>query len=836
MDFDGNNHLVSLFDSINDAIITFDNELRYTYINKRACEIINKIKEDVLGKKVTDIFPGILHTKLGKPLQIVLKTGKPYTWEYYSSGGKQWLRGNAYKTSQGIVIFYTDITNRHKLEEDLIEKAKLIELSHEAIFIMDKNNKIVFWNKGSEDLYGWKSNEVIGKHGDTILKTVYPISLEKIHKEIEKKKTWEGTIKHITKKGKELIIQSRWSLLHVGDTTKILEINRDITEHESVKRDLLMNEKKFRSLIENSSDGILVSNGNLKFTYVSSSIKKILGYSQDEFLKMSLQKIIHPDDFPLIMNIRKMLFTKEKNIKGEFRVKNKKGEWRWIEANSSNFLADAAVKGIVSNFRDITDKKLYELELEGKNRKITEIVENFNYGYYAMDKEWRYVYVNKKGEEMGHIKRDDVLGKTVWNVFPDVEKLEIGKAMRQVMKNRTPMTVTQYYPSHNMWYENYIYPSIEGIAVYNRNSTEEKNIQQQVIDTQQELEAILKNIPNGVIVQDSESTLVYANKEAMHLLGYESIEQMMKSPRFEYIYKFDLQDEYGKKFPLENMPGRKAFETGKTVQVTIKFVNKKTNKSRWLTITSTVIYKGHGKNPLVINVLQDITEFKDIDVRKNNFISMASHELKTPLTSLKIYMHLLSDIKKLDTRKQTEYVTKAAEQIDKLQQLVSDLLDQSTIQQGKLSLQLKEIYFDFFIKEFIDQYQELLPDFHLIVKGKTDSIVTIDRYRMEQVLANLLSNAAKYSQDKKEIILTLSKKGAYVHLSVKDSGIGIPEKDLHNIFKPYYRVLGKRESTYPGLGMGLYITRDIVTKHGGDISVESTLGKGSVFTLSLPSA
>ncbi len=961
MDVEEGNNFLAALDNIDEAVIAFDNKLHYTYINKRGLELINKKKEEVIGKNIEDVFPGVKYTESGKHFYRVIKTRKPIFWEYYSEGKKQWLKGRAYHTNDGIVVFYTDVTERHFLEDSLQEKTRLLELSFDAIQIEDEQNKILYWNKGAEIIYGWKEEEVIGKIGYQLLGIQFPGGYDRFFRQLRKTKHWKGILNYITKDKKQIIVESTWALLEKNGKEQILQINHDITEQTLIKKQLALSEKKIRSMIENSSDIIVISDGEMHVQYISGAVKRVLGYSSEDFHKLSLDKIVHPEDIHLltalskglqkhkfitgvfrvktkrgqwkwvetyshnlldepavqgvVSNVRDITETKKAEQKveeseskfralienssdvtlitnakgkityispsikkifgyspedliksppklvfhpddiektmanlhkllsgytnrtsGEYRIKNKKGEWRWIHTEATNLLNDSIVQGIVSNVRDITDEKLYQEKIENQTKKITEILEHFSYGYYALDKDWKYLYINKEGEKLSRVKREDILGKSVWDIFPDVETNETGNAMKQVMKERHPMKVIQYYPPYNMWYENYIYPTIEGIAIYSRNITEEKNIQQEIFDTEQELEAILKNIPNGVMVQDTEGSLVYVNNEAAKLTGYSSIDEMLKAPKLDYIYKFDLRNEYGKKFLVENLPGRIALQTGKNAQATVKFIHKRTGEVRWLTITSTVIYRGRERKPLVVNVMQDISELKEADVRKNDFISMASHELKTPLTSLKVYMHLLTEKQKINENKKKEYIVKASDQVEKLQQLVSELLDQSTIQQGRLSLHLQEMYFDYFVQEFINHYQEVVKGFTFTVTGKTNSLVKIDKYRIEQVLANLLSNAVKYSADKKEVVIKLLKGESSVYLSVTDFGMGIPSTELESIFKPYYRVIGKKENTFPGMGMGLYITKDIVIKHGGNITAESIPGQGTTFTVSLPIA
>ncbi|HEX7042671.1 MAG TPA: PAS domain S-box protein [Patescibacteria group bacterium] len=603
------------------------------------------------------------------------------------------------------------------LDEDILENLELINLSHDAIFIFDEYGKITYWNKGAENLYGWRSSEVIGKKATKILNTTFPKSFAKIKSILSKEKFWEGVLKHTTKNAREIFIKSRWTYIKSKNKRNILEINRDITETIESKLRLEKNEKKFRSMIENSSDVIIISDLNLKIKYVSPSVKKIFGYNPKKVIDLSVKDFVHPDDLSLLIKTHKGLVKNGIDITEEYKVRNSRGETRWIRAHSSNLLSDPNVEGIVTNFRDITNEKIY---------------------------------------------------------------------------------------------------------------------QQEIIDTQKELSAILKNVPVGVIVQNEDGDLVYVNKKAAEIAEYASVEEMMGAPRFDYIYKFEMRDEFDKKLSLNNLPGRVAIRTKKDVSVMLKFVSRKTKKVRWLIINSTITYQGQNNKPLLINMLQDVTEYKDADLRKNEFITMASHELKTPLTSLNVYMQFLLSNQKINNSKRGEYLLKAAGQVTKLQQLVSELLDQSTIQEGKLSLHLQETYIDFFINEIVNSFRETVRNFRFNIRGKTNSIVSIDKYRLEQVMANLLVNAVKYSNDRKEILVSLSKNKSFVLVSVRDFGIGVPQNEVKNIFKKYYRVIGKRENTFSGLGMGLYISEDIIKKHGGAISVKSTVGKGTKFTFTLP--
>ncbi|MEO6330562.1 MAG: ATP-binding protein, partial [Ginsengibacter sp.] len=232
----------------------------------------------------------------------------------------------------------------------------------------------------------------------------------------------------------------------------------------------------------------------------------------------------------------------------------------------------------------------------------------------------------------------------------------------------------------------------------------------------------------------------------------------------------------------------------------------------------------------VFNNLMD--QIQESHKKKDEFIGIASHELKTPLTSIKAYLQVLAEMENQQPNKQ--YVQKALENVNKLQQLLFDLLDVSKIQSGQLELNINEFNIDALIDEAIAASQIISAHHKIIREGKPIAQnISADRQRIEQVLINLLSNATKYSPGANKVIVRTSKTASEVIVSVKDLGIGIPAEEQSKIFDRFYRSSELSRHHISGFGLGLYICKDIITRHGGKIWIES-IGNGSVFNFSLP--
>ncbi|MDB5285167.1 MAG: domain S-box protein [Mucilaginibacter sp.] len=225
-------------------------------------------------------------------------------------------------------------------------------------------------------------------------------------------------------------------------------------------------------------------------------------------------------------------------------------------------------------------------------------------------------------------------------------------------------------------------------------------------------------------------------------------------------------------------------------------------------------------------------EIKNLNEKKDEFIGLASHELKTPLTSISGYLQIIS---RLNTDDNTQkFVDKTANQVKKLTSLVSDLLDVSKIEAGKLQLAKEE----FDIRTVINNVIELIHfsnvSYQISLDTDIESLTMIgDPDRIEQVLINLLNNAIKYSPGNNKVKLLLSHSDREVKIGVKDFGIGIAPDNLTKVFTRFYRVEGTNH-TISGLGIGLYLSNEIIIRHHGKLWVESELGKGSTFWLTLP--
>ncbi len=235
----------------------------------------------------------------------------------------------------------------------------------------------------------------------------------------------------------------------------------------------------------------------------------------------------------------------------------------------------------------------------------------------------------------------------------------------------------------------------------------------------------------------------------------------------------------------------------------------------------------------MLGTVIDITEQKRLQQQKDDFLSIASHELKTPITSLKASVQLMERIKNDPSpEKLARLIDQAVKSMHKVSTLVEDLLNVSRANESQLRINKSPVDLTQLLENCcIDVRSESV--FTITVQAPPGLMVDADEHAIDQVITNLVNNAVKYAPGSKEIILSARTDGNQVYVSVRDFGPGIPKDKLPHLFERYYQV-DTAAYDRSGLGLGLYICAEIIKKHGGQIGVDSQLGEGSTFYFTLP--
>ncbi|TMD81320.1 MAG: hypothetical protein E6I97_00770 [Chloroflexi bacterium] len=372
----------------------------------------------------------------------------------------------------------------------------------------------------------------------------------------------------------------------------------------------------------------------------------------------------------------------------------------------------------------------------------------------------------------------------------------------------------------------------------------------------QRLELIISSMAEGLLITNEQGGITLLNVSAQHLLAQAQLDLKQNTPlrklalanNVSWLHKLaDIIDEAQTGVTVMNQE-LIAGEAGESVPLT-------------LSISAAPLHDASQvqMGPIgVVAVLNDVTANKQIEKLKDEFVSVVSHELRSPLTAIKGYtQHLMRRIDRRLRKTQQEHQQQSSaisavdlpenydlrslsiiqSQADHLERLVNDLLDLSQVQWGKLHLQYSSFYLADVLVESVRSVQASAEQHTIYLDiAVQDTKIVADKMRMSQVIGNILDNAIKYSPQGGQVIVKLEEREGDYFVSITDQGIGISQEYLDHIFERFYRVRNTASRQYSGIGLGLYVTRAIVEEHGGHIWVTNNKGLGCTFSFTVPAA
>lgn len=355
-------------------------------------------------------------------------------------------------------------------------------------------------------------------------------------------------------------------------------------------------------------------------------------------------------------------------------------------------------------------------------------------------------------------------------------------------------------------------------------------LEQKYVNQSHQLQAITDNATSCLFMIDVKGYPTFMNPSAVKTTGY-TLQEIKKKNLHDVVHA-DHQNK--NEHLVKKCPIIKALGEMKAIKDREDFFIDKKGR-RFPIAFSVAPLQQDGKPQGAVLEFQDITKRKELEQQKDDFIGVASHELKTPVTSMKSYTQILKKrYEKIGDTISAQTMGKIDNQINKLTSIITDLLDVTRTQSGNLNLKPEEFDMEELVKEVVDNTQLTSPKHIITIESSKKSRLTADRDRTGQVIINFLTNAIKYSPNGKKIIVKIKRNKNEIVVGVTDFGIGIPPEKLDQVFDRFMRVGGKRMETFGGLGLGLYISSQIIQRQGGRIWAKSEVGKGSTFYFSLP--
>lgn len=585
-----------------------------------------------------------------------------------------------------------------------------------------------------------------------------------------------------------------------------------------------------------------------RFLFVNEKFRDWYGVEPQDVVGMSVLDLIGEKEF----NERKPHYDeaiKGKIVKINGKVQHKKLGLREIEITyHPDHNESGEVQGFVAIGYDITDQKHAEKvaqDNEARFRSLTEVMPQL---IWIMDAEGKAIFFNQNWPRVTDTSMEENLGHGWMNVVHPEDRVSVVLAWREAVKSAVIYEVEYRLRMGN---GNYRWHMARGIPIKNDRGQVERWVGTTTdIEVQKNARVLADNERERIYSLFMQSPVVICV-----LTGPDHYFDLVNPPAKNFFGGRDLKGlPYKEVLPELEEQGYyrlidEVYHSGKGCFLAAQKISIKQHDGSYKEHYHDLFYEPikdeHGLTTGVLNMSVDVTEqvkaLRDMEEAlkaRDQFLSVASHELKTPLTSLKLQSQLtlrtLAKDGEIPVERQKSQAYQLSELVSKLTRLIDDMLDVSRIRTGKLNLNKSEHEMGDIVREVVFRMGLLfeaanLPLPTLIISKRFEG--EWDRFRLEQVLGNLLTNAIRYGKGK-PIEVSIFEKDRHVAVSVTDHGYGIAEADIERIFGRFERAVHSSEVS--GLGLGLFISKEIIEAHGGKIYVQSVLDQGSTFTFELP--
>lgn len=618
----------------------------------------------------------------------------------------------------------------------------------------------------------------------------------------------------------------------------------DVTEKVLARKKIEESESELRRLIDTVPAMIWITNESGESVYLNKNWYDYTGQKPEEALGFGWRNAAHPEDKELAEKSFKKANLERNAYSVTFRVKTKTGEYRWvIDSGRPKYSSDGEYEGMMGTVVDVHQEKMKEKVLADVEYKYEELIHS-SPSLIATFKGRDFIVEIANDaiiETWG--KGNDVIGKPLLEMLPELTQQGMDKILNEVYTTGIPykgyeMPIEiERHGKRELFHFNFIfYPqrdaqgNIVGIVDIATEVTPQALLNKTLKESESHFRLMADLMPDKVTNTDAKGNFIYFNKNWLDYTGLSS-EQLKENGYVSFIHPYEKKE-------FENR-WLKSLATGSPFEMELRLLNRN-GKYRWHLNRAEAVKDELGKIKMWIGTSIEIQRIKEEERRKGDFLKMVSHELKTPVTSIKGYVQLLLKmLKNGEDIKMPSFPLKPSleridHQINRLTRLISEMLDLSKIEENKLELRKEIFSLNDLVTETIQDIVFTNTQHNIQVIHDYKCMVFADKDRIGQVLINLVINAIKYSPDSKDIMVNIKKyRKNQVAVSVKDQGIGIDKKNHKNVFKRFYRIGGKSEETYSGFGIGLYLANEIIQRHKGSITLKSKKGKGSEFCFTL---
>ena len=836
-------------------------------VNEKMLQFMGRKKDEVVNMPVFDAMPEVKEQIFKELLDKVYSTGERFVADElpvnlmrngklenaYVKFAYEPLR-NEDGIVSGIMAVAHEITdevyNRNKNEKNDAFNRTVLESSPDCLKVIDGEGKIQFTNHNGlcllevDDFNMIKNTPWWQMWGEQNQQMVKEAVAKSLGGETAYFQAVDFTLKG-TKKWWDVIVSPVLEEDVHKKVSYIIAVSRDITKQKKEEIKLAESEQRFRNLVEKSPSPILILKGKeMLLEVLNQPVLSIFNITAGSLGKPLLQVLPEFKGQPFIEWLMDVYQNGVTHYGNEMPAYFKRVNGQ-IETLYFNFVYqpyredDGNISGVMITASDVTEQVVARKKVEVQTRLFEDMLITAP-GFVCTLSGPAHVYELVNAQYQNLFGKRHLQGKPIMIALPELEGQGFDTLLDHVYntgetyvgidipillardENLVPELRYFNFSYQPMYDEN---KNIYSILVFGYEVTEHMIAKKRIEESEAYYRQMTNLMPAKIINMNSNGAVTYCNKNWLNYTGL-SCEEFI-SVGFKNIIHPEEVEEFNQCF-------LQATETGTDLEMEMRFRNSD-GEYKWHLSLASPVTDEEGKIKMWVGSATEIQKLKEEERLKNNFLSMASHELKTPLTTIKAYGQIASKmLRDKDDTVVLGLMTRMDKQINKLNNLLGDLLDFTKIKRGKLIYH--ETFFDFneFVNEIIEDMQSASNSHTIKSRLGETAIVFGDKDKLGQALNNLISNAIKYSPNADSIFINSFKEEEEMKLTVTDFGIGILPNDEHKVFEEFYRVTGDDQTTYPGMGIGLFISSEILKHFRGRLWVESTGDTGSVFALSVP--
>jgi PAS domain S-box-containing protein len=646
-----------------------------------------------------------------------------------------------------------------------------------------------------------------------------------------------------TKTGKKINVEFVTNAYKVDNETVIQCNIRDITDRKRIEKSLFQSEEKFHKIFKVTPYCIAITNfEDGRFIDINESFILTMGFTRKEILTNSSLEI----NLWVKRSDREQMISELSQghvvVNREFLFRKKNGEIITI-LFSAQIIQLNDQTCIISSIVDITKQKITEKLLIEKNQMFNQVIETIPVRIFWKDKNLNFLGCNSLfAKDSGKKNASEIIGHNDFELGWEREgKLYQGDD-RQVItsgKSKINYEEPQYRNGKNTWLQTSKVPlrnsnnEIIGVLGMYTDITEHKRTEQLINETKNRDEAMLGSIGDGVFATDIDGKIILFNRMTEQMTGITAADAIGKHYRQIVNFVKESDGQPSNDFISE------AIENNKITEMANHVVLVRKDGSNIPVADSAAPIKGfEGKIIGCVVVFHDVTKEREIDKAKTEFVSLASHQLRTPLSTINWYCEMLlsEDVGKLKP-KQRQYSQEVYHASQRMVSLVNGLLNVSRLEMGTFSVDPKLINVTQIAKTCLKDLRPQILKKKLVISQKYNkgiSSIKVDSKLLTIILQNFLSNSVKYTKNNGKIGLTISKEKNIITIAVSDTGIGIPKNQQKDIWEKLFRADNAKRTDPDGSGLGLYIVKKIVDYIGGKVWFKPNKNRGTIFYASFP--